>query len=81
MIKVPGEESYFRLYHIKVVDNRGRYGVVIALSEAAQAQLLPWVSISPRLASPRMKGAILNLTVISNYVPTLDNEEGDEAKG
>ncbi len=40
VIKVPGEESYFRLYHIEVVDNWGRYGVVIALSEAAQAQLL-----------------------------------------
>ncbi len=40
VIKVPGEESYLRLYRIKVVDNWRRYGVVIALSEAVQAQLL-----------------------------------------
>ncbi len=48
VIKVPGEESYFRLYHIEVVNNWGRYDAVIALTEAAQAQLLAWVSISPR---------------------------------
>ncbi len=69
------------LYHIEVVNNWRRYDVVIALSEAAQLQLLVWVSISPRLASPRMKGVILNLTVISSYVPTLDDEEEMGAQG
>ncbi len=39
------------LYHSKVLDNTGRHGVVIAISEAAQAALLAWVPISPRLAS------------------------------
>ncbi len=35
VIKVPGEEAYYHLYHSGVVENTGRYGVAIALSEAA----------------------------------------------
>ncbi len=50
VIKVPGEEA---CYHL---DNTGRYGVAISLSEAAQAALLAWVPISSRLASARLKG-------------------------
>ncbi len=33
-IKVPGEEACYHLYHSGVVDNTGRHGVAIALSEA-----------------------------------------------
>ncbi len=42
------------LYHSGIVDNTGRHGVIIALSEAAQVALLAWVPISPRLASARL---------------------------
>ncbi len=45
MIKVPGEEACYQLYHSGVVDNSGRNGVAIALTEAAQAALLAWVPI------------------------------------
>ncbi len=38
--KVPGEEACYHLYHVGVVDNTGRHGVAIALSEATQAALL-----------------------------------------
>ncbi len=34
VIKVPGEETCYHLYHGGVVDNTGRHGVTIALSEA-----------------------------------------------
>ncbi len=67
MIKVPGEEACYHLYHSGVVDNTGRHGVAIALSEAAQAALLAWVPISSRLASARLKGTTVNLTVIAAY--------------
>ncbi len=59
-----------------MVDNSGRYGVAIALSEAAQAALLAWVTISSRLASARLKGTTVNLTVVAVYAPTLDAAEG-----
>ncbi len=42
------------LYHSGVVDNTGRHGVIIALSEAAQVALLAWVPISPHLAGARL---------------------------
>ncbi len=45
VIKVPYEEACYHLYHSGVVDNTGRYGVAIALSEAAQLALLAWVPI------------------------------------
>ncbi len=35
VIKVAGEEACYHLYHIGVVDNTGRHGIAIALSEAA----------------------------------------------
>ncbi len=35
VIKVPGEEAYYHLYHSGVVDNTGRCGVAIALSVGA----------------------------------------------
>ncbi len=40
LINVPGEEACYHLYHSGVVENTGRHGVEIALSEAAQAVLL-----------------------------------------
>ncbi len=51
VIKVPGKEACYHLYHSGVVDNTGRHGVAIALGEAAQAALLTRVPISSRLAS------------------------------
>ncbi len=75
VIKVPGEEACYHLYHSGVVDNTGRHGVAIALSEAAQAALLAWVPISSRLASARLKGTTMNLTVVAVYAPTLDAAE------
>ncbi len=81
VIKVPGEEACFHLYHSGVVDNAGRHGVAIALSEAAQAALLAWVPISSRLASARFKGTALNLTIIAVYAPTLDAAEEANCNG
>ncbi len=60
----------------EAVDNTERHGVVIALSEATQAAFLAWVPISSRLASARLKGAAVNLTVAAVYAPTLDAAEG-----
>ncbi len=62
-IKLPGEEACYYLYHSGVVDNTGRYGVAISLSEAAQAALLACVPNSSRLASARLKGTTVNLNV------------------
>ncbi len=62
-----------------MVDNIGRYGVAVALSEAAQAALLAWLPISSRLANARLKGTTVNLIVVAVYAPTLDAAE--EAKG
>ncbi len=73
-----GEEDCYHLYHSGVVDNTGRYGVALALNEAAQAALLAWMSISPHLASARLKGTMVSLTVVAVYAPTLDATE--EAK-
>ncbi len=70
-----GEEARYHLYHCGVVDNTGRRGVAIALSEAAQAALLAWVPISSRLASARLKGTTVNLIVVAVYAPTLDAAE------
>ncbi len=58
-----------------MVDNTGRHWLAIALSEAAQAALLVWVPISPRLPSARFKGTTVNLTVIAVYASTLDADE------
>ncbi len=35
VIKVPGEEASYHLYHSGVVDNTGRHGVAICLSDAS----------------------------------------------
>ncbi len=35
VIEVPGEEAPYDLYHNGVVDNSGRHGVAICLSDAA----------------------------------------------
>ncbi len=75
MIKVPGEEACYHLYHSGLVDNTGRHGVAIALSEAAQAALLAWVPISHHLASARLRGTMVNLTFEAVYAPTLDAAE------
>ncbi len=75
MIMVPGEEACYHLYHIGVVDNSGRHGVAIDLSEATQAALLAWVPISSRLDSAQLKGTTVNLTVVAVYAPTLDAAE------
>ncbi len=40
VIKVPGEEPYYHLYHSGVVEIATRYGISITISEAAQAALL-----------------------------------------
>ncbi len=48
VVKAPGEEACYHLYYSEVVDNTGRQGGAIALSEAAQAALLAWVPISSR---------------------------------
>ncbi len=60
---VPGVEAYYNLYHSGVVDNTGRYGVAITLSEAAQAALLACVPLSSRLASARLKGTTVKFAV------------------
>ncbi len=49
--------------------------MAIALNEATQAAPLAWLTISSRLASARLKGTKMNLTIIAVYVPTLDAAE------
>ncbi len=66
---VPGEET---CYHL---DNTGKRGVAIALSRAAQAALLAWVSISPRPANTCLEGETANLTVVAVCATPLDVEE------
>ncbi len=75
VIKMPGEEACYHLYRSGVVDNFGRHGVAIALTEAAQAALLAWEPISARLASARLKATTVNLTVVAVYAPTLNAAE------
>ncbi len=72
VIKVPGEEACYHLYHNEVVDNIGMHGVAIASSEAAQAALLARVPISSCLASAGFRGTTVNLIVLEVYAPTLD---------
>ncbi len=47
VIKVPGEEVCYHLFHSGVVDNTGRHGEAIGLSEAAQAALSVVANIIP----------------------------------
>ncbi len=61
-----------------MIDDTGRHGAAIALSEVAQAAPLARVPISSRLTSARPKGKTVNLTVVAVYAPTLDAAE--EAK-
>ncbi len=75
VMKVRGEEACYHLYHSGVVENTGRHGVAIALSEATQAALLSRVPISSRPASARLKGTTVNLTEIVVYASTLDAAE------
>ncbi len=75
VIKVPGEEACYHPFHSGVEDNTGRHGVAIDLTEATQAALLAWLPIPFRLASARLKGTTLKLTVIPVYVPTPDAAE------
>ena len=52
--------------------------MVIALSPLAQAALLAWGPVSHRLATVHLKGAVVNVTVVSVYVPTLNAAEEDK---
>ncbi len=53
--------------------------MAITPCETAQPAHLAWVTISPFLASVRLKGARVNLTAIVTYTPTIHAEE-EEAK-
>ncbi len=59
-VKVPHSDAVYHLYYSGVNDNTGRHGVVIALSATANAALLDFAPISPRLARIRLKGSIAN---------------------
>ncbi len=65
VIKVSGEEACYHLYNSGVLDNTGRHGLEIALSEAAQAALLAWGPVYSRLAIAKLNGTAVNLTTIS----------------
>ncbi len=60
-----------------MVDNSGKHGVVIVLSEAAQAAhyLYYCMPTSSRLASARIKEVIVDLAVIVINAPTTHAEE------
>ncbi len=49
--------------------------MAIAPRKAAQAALLAWVPMSSRLASARLKGATVNLTVVAVHAPKLDADQ------
>ena len=49
-----------------------------ALSPLAQAALHAWEPVSHRLATVRLKGAVVNITVISIYTPILNAAEKDK---
>ncbi len=49
--------------------------MAIAPSEIAQVALLAWVPISSRLASARLKGTTMSLTIVAVYAPTLGAAE------
>ncbi len=59
-IKVPHATATYHLYHSGVQDNTSRHGVALALSAAANAALLDWAPIYPKLARIRLKGAVAN---------------------
>ncbi len=73
-----GEEACYHLYRSGVVDNTGRHGVAIALSEVAYAALLVWLPITSRLANAQLKGTMVkdlfydNLQDAVDRVPALD---------
>ena len=75
VIKVPQAETHYHLYHSGVMDNSGLHGVAIALSQPANAALLEWRPISSRMAKIRLKGEVLNLTIIAVYAPTLQSSD------
>lgn len=77
-LKVPGVDVVYNLYHSGVTDNSGRHGVAIALAPEAQAALLGWEPISPRLARVRLRGAIANISVVAVYAPTLNAADVDK---
>ncbi len=80
VITVFGETGYCHLCYSEVVDNSGRHDIAIDLNNASQAALLAWAPISSHLACARIKGAIVNLTVITVYAPTLQaQEEGKDS--
>ncbi len=65
VIKVPGEEACYHLYHSGLVGNLGRHGAAIALSKAAPAAL------SSRLASARPRCFLGNLRFVRLYKKVL----------
>ncbi|CAE1169614.1 unnamed protein product [Acanthosepion pharaonis] len=78
IMKVPESDCAYHLYHSGVEDNSRLYGVAIALSPLARAALLAWEPVSHRLAMVRLKGAVINVTVITVYAPTLNAAEKDK---
>ncbi len=78
MSKVSGADAYFHLYRIGVVDNSGRMGVAIALSEAVQDASWAWVPISHFRAIVHLEGTTTQQTVPSVYVPNTNTEKGTE---
>lgn len=52
--------------------------MAIALSPVAWAALLAWEPVSHKLAMVRLKGAVINVTVISIYAPTPNAVEEDK---
>lgn len=78
-IHVPGSESeYYHLFHSGPNNNSGQHGVAIAIRDKIRKSLMSWSPISPRLASIRLRGKYVNISIVAVYAPTLSSS--DEVK-
>ncbi|CAI9733907.1 Hypothetical predicted protein [Octopus vulgaris] len=74
----PQHDASYHLNHSGPTDNSGLHGVAFALNDRANASLLAWEPISLRLTRIRLKGSVINISVIVVYAPTLNAPDEDK---
>jgi exonuclease III len=62
-------------------ENRiGQYGTGFIISRKIKGSILEWEPVNDRLCRIRIRGKFRNLTIISAYAPTEDNEEEEKVE-
>ncbi|VDN58433.1 unnamed protein product [Dracunculus medinensis] len=75
-----GSQQRYWVYLCGALDNWGKSGAAIFMSNKSHSVVNEWKSVSDRMAYAHFKGMFCNISVISVYVPVLSANDSDKDK-